>query len=200
MTLREKHPTSYLVLAGPVEERDGLSPDVAARLDADGRVRMTRAWTDTPPLYAAADLVVLPSYREGFPNTPLEAAAMSLPSIVTDATGCVDAVEDGLTGTIVPVRSISALITAIDRYLLSPALRRSHGQAGRRRVIQQFEQAVIWKELLALYASLLRWRPNRRISFAAGAESQMPEPSTLSSRSSANVPRQTSGLSSQVPI
>ena len=50
------------------------------------------------------DFVILPTYREGFPNVALEAAAMELPVLATSVTGCVDAVVDGVTGMLVPAR------------------------------------------------------------------------------------------------
>ncbi|MEZ4460481.1 MAG: glycosyltransferase, partial [bacterium] len=108
-----------------------------------------------PPFYAAMDLLVLPTYREGFPNVPLEAASMGLPVLATNVVGCVDAVEDGVTGTLVEARDAVALERALERYLTDSALRERHGRAGRARVVREFRPQVIWEASLALYQSLL---------------------------------------------
>jgi glycosyltransferase involved in cell wall biosynthesis len=67
--------------------------------------------------FATARINVLPTYREGFGNVLIEAAAMATPSVASRVTGCVDAVIDGVTGTLVPARSAPALVDAIARYL-----------------------------------------------------------------------------------
>jgi glycosyltransferase involved in cell wall biosynthesis len=113
---------------------------------------------ETPPLYAAMDLLVLPTYREGFPSTILEAAAMGLPVVATRTTGCIDAVEDGFTGTLVHPRDVNGLVEAIARYRLDPKLRREHGEAGRSRVQKAFRQEAVWNATRAEYFALLAER------------------------------------------
>ena len=93
------------------------------------RVRLTGLVHDMPAHYRAMDVLALPTYREGFPNTPLEAAAMGIPVVATRVVGCVDAVVDGETGTLVPPRDASSLARALAAYLDSPDLGRRHGQA-----------------------------------------------------------------------
>jgi glycosyltransferase involved in cell wall biosynthesis len=116
---------------------------------------MTGAVEDAAIYYALADLVVLPTYREGFPNVPLEAAAMERPVVATRIPGCIDAVQDGVTGTLVPARDAESLCGAIGQYLDDPALRRQHGLAGRARVLRDFRQEVIWEAIYREYCRLL---------------------------------------------
>jgi lipopolysaccharide/colanic/teichoic acid biosynthesis glycosyltransferase len=103
------------------------------------------------------DVVVLPTYREGFPNVPLEAAAMSLPVVATNVEGCVDAVEDGRTGLLVPPRDAEALARAIRTYLTDPDLRSTHGSHGRARVLEDFRQEAIWEALHDEYTKQVRY-------------------------------------------
>lgn len=157
--LREIFPGLHLVLSGSIDREDAAPADLLARLRADPRVHLTGHSRDMPGLYAAMDVVALPTYREGFPNVALEAAAMGLPIVVTRVPGCVDAVVDGVTGTFVPPREPRALEVALRRYLDEPALRRRHGEAGRRRVLAEFRREAIWEALASEYRGLLGRRP-----------------------------------------
>lgn len=173
--LSENHPDLRLLLVGPFEPQDPIAPEVEARLREDPRVHLTGMDWNTPPLYAAMDLVVLPTHREGFPNVPLEAAAMGLPVVATRVQGCIDAVRDGVTGTLVPPMSAPALARAIETYLQDPVLRRQHGALGRERVGREFRQELVWEALYREYSRLLLERamlaPERA---AAGGESRRP--------------------------
>lgn len=150
-SLSPRHPDIRLVLVGPWEERDPVPGDVRARLEDDPHVVLVGSSRDTASYYSIMDMVVLPTYREGFPNVPLEAAAMTLPVIGTRVTGCVDAIVDGVTGTLVEQRDAGALEGAIEVYLERPDLRREHGAAGRARVLRDYEPRLIWRELLSYY-------------------------------------------------
>ena len=119
---------------------------------------MTGPVDDPAIYYALSDLLVLPTHREGFGNVNIEAAAMEIPVVSTSIPGCIDSVEGGVTGMLVPPGDPETLGRAISRYLEDPRLRRRHGEAGRQRVERDFRQEVIWEEIYQEYCQLLQAR------------------------------------------
>lgn len=153
--LSRAEPRLHLLACGLAEPDDPVPPAVLASLRADPRVHLAGEVLDLPPCYAAMDVLALPTYREGFPLVPMEAAAMGLPVVATRVPGCVDAVVDGVTGTLVTAGDAAGLAAALDRYLRDPALRAAHGAAGRARVLAAFRQETVWAALLDEYRELL---------------------------------------------
>ena len=154
--LREEFLDVHLLIVGPFEPQDPISSDVEDLLKSDPRIHLVGMDWNTPPLYAAMDILTLPTYREGFPNTPLEAAAMQLPVVATRIPGCIDAVQDHVTGLLVPPRDAEGLTEAIRLYLQHPELRDQHGKAGRDRVVLSFRQEAIWEALYQEYIRLIK--------------------------------------------
>jgi glycosyltransferase involved in cell wall biosynthesis len=149
--LREELPDLRLVLVGPREAHDPIPEHVATALELDPRVVLAGSDRDTPRWFRAMDVVALPSWREGFPVVPLEAAAMALPVVATRVPGCVDAVVDGATGRLVPPRDPVALAAALRAYLVDPALRARDGAAARARALAEFDQRRLWGALHGEY-------------------------------------------------
>ncbi len=156
--LRQDHPSLHLLLVGPWEDQDPVPSDVRDRLERDPRVHLLGLDWDTPSLYAAMDIVVLPTYREGFPNVALEAGAMGRPVVATRVPGCVDAIEDEGTGTLVPPQNAAALGQAVGSYLQHPPLARRHGARARQRVLSLFLPEQIYAAIHEEYLRLIEAR------------------------------------------
>ena len=157
LDIRREFPTARLLLVGPWEHEDAVSHLCRNQLEDDPRVILTGMQDETTDFYAKMDVFVFPSHgTEGFPNAPLEAAAMGLPVVATRVIGSVDAVVDGITGTLIAPRSSHSLRDALLRYLRNRGLRESHGQAGQARVRAEFGTRRLWQSFHAEYVHLLR--------------------------------------------
>lgn len=110
---------------------------------------------DMRSLYAASDVVILPSWREGLSRSLVEAAAMERPIITTDVPGCSDVVEHGRSGLLVPIHDARGLELAIRLLLKNPDLARRFGKAARERVVMEFQVAHVNDLTLARYSQLL---------------------------------------------
>jgi len=155
--LAERFPGCRLLLVGGFESGDPLPGRVVDALRADPAVVITGFVDDelVPAYYRLMKVLALPSFREGFPTCVLEAGASSIPVVGYGVTGVVDAIRDGVNGTLVEAGDVIALTEAIGKYLADPGLARTHGRAGRERVEALFDQNVIWSGLLGLYDELL---------------------------------------------
>jgi glycosyltransferase involved in cell wall biosynthesis len=158
--LRADYPQLHLLVVGPEEPHNPLPAEIERLFRSDERVHCTGEVkiTDVPRYYRAMDVLVLPTYREGFSTILLEAAAMELPVVATRVPGCVDAVQEEETGILVPVRDARALAEALRRYLNDSDLRRRHGQAGRPRVLRDFRPEDMSEAIHREYLRLLRDR------------------------------------------
>ncbi|WP_301101372.1 glycosyltransferase family 4 protein [Propionivibrio sp.] len=140
---------------------DVPSPSAVTRAEVDawvheGVIEYLGHSDDTVSIYAEADCVVLPSYREGMPKTLLEAASMALPTIATDVPGCRQAVLDGETGLLCKVRDSTALAEAMRRMLLLSAKERAQmGKAARERIIREFDEKIVIQKYLVAIGKVL---------------------------------------------
>jgi len=155
----DARPDARLLLVGGFESGDPVPETAAARLREDPRVVVAGFVGDAAPYYPLMDVLAFPSRREGFPNVPLEAAAAGRPVAGFAATGTVDAVVDGVTGTLVPVGDPTALAQAVTAYFENPELARRHGAAGRERVERRFRSERVWEAWADEYRRLLDRRP-----------------------------------------
>jgi glycosyltransferase involved in cell wall biosynthesis len=158
LLIREQCKEAVLLIVGPEEKQAPVDSETMVLFRNDPRVRMPGFVKneDLPLYYDMIDVVVFPTESEGFPNVPLEAAAMEIPVVATKVTGCVDAVVEGSTGTLVEPGSISEMVEAVIRYLRDPALCVRHGQSARERVLRDFQPQFIWNALFEEYVRLLK--------------------------------------------
>ena len=132
--------------------RDELEAWVAA-----GTVEYLGASSDVRPHIAASDCLVLPSYREGLPRSLLEGAAMGRPLIATDAPGCRNLVEPGVSGFMCDVQSAASLAGAMESFLrLTPHERVEMGRRARQMVEQRFSDERVHEAYLVILGRMKR--------------------------------------------
>ncbi len=105
---------------------------------------------------AAADVFVLPSYREGFGSVVIEAAACGIPTIAYRIDGVVDAIIENHTGCFVAKGNIEELAQAMERLGSDPDMSRNLGEAARRRAVEGFSSSAVSAAWLAFYGSVLK--------------------------------------------
>ncbi len=150
-------PESYLFLVGGFETvRDVIDCELRKKIEDHFYIRFNDEFThNVVPFYASMDIITLPTRREGFGLTLIEAAAMELPTIASRVTGCVDAVVDGITGLLVEVDNSEQFYLAMLKLANEPDLRKKLGQQGRKRVAQLFDSKTLIQKHIELYDGLL---------------------------------------------
>ena len=156
-----QYPEARLLVVGDTLKSDRDTQTIA-RLNRiitserlDDVVRFTGFRDDIPDLLAIMDVFVLPSHREGMPRTILEAMAAGKPVVATNIRGCREEVVDEVTGLLVPVCDPEALAEAILRLLRDEELARRIGEAGRKRVQEEFDEADVLRRQVDAYQKLL---------------------------------------------
>ena len=147
-----------LILVGRYEETlDPISDESRDIIDENPSIEYVgpKLGDELLAYYAAADCFVFPSYREGFPNTVLEAGAMGLPSIVTDINGSREIIRQDENGVIIPSKNVNALFDAMLNMVRDKAARERMAGNARRMVAERFEQGFVRQCLFDFYNEIL---------------------------------------------
>ncbi|MFC1769923.1 glycosyltransferase family 4 protein [Nitrospirota bacterium] len=140
---------------------DGVSLEEINALEDEGVLIYGGMWPQEkmPVVYSIFDIVVLPSYREGFPRTLVEAAAMAKPLVSTDTRGCREAVDEGENGFLVPVGDSVLLAEAIEKLLKDKQLRERFGVRSRLKALNEYDEKVLVGKVINVYKDYM---PNRK--------------------------------------
>lgn len=154
--LAETNPHVRLLLVGPFEDDlDPIDAGVKETIRTHPRIHVTGFAGDVRPFLCASDVLVFPSYREGFPNVPLQAGCFGLPSIVTDINGCNEIIIEGVNGVIVPPKDATALERAMERLASDRSFRTACAGVAREQIVRRYQQSRVWEALYEEYRRLL---------------------------------------------
>ena len=154
--LHKEYPATRLLLVGPEENNlDPLKPETLAKIKETPSIEAVGSQPDVRPWFVAADVLVFPSYREGFPNVVIEAGAMGLPSIVTDINGSREIIIEGRNGTIIPARDEDALYQAMKQMVDNPDQLKSMASEARPLIASRYEQSYVRRCLKEYYKEII---------------------------------------------
>lgn len=138
--LKNKYPHAIFSVLGSFDENPNSVPEkLIEEYEDHGIINYLGQVSDVVPTFSCYEVMVLPSYREGTPRAVLEAMALEMPIITTDAPGCRETVEDGLNGYLVPIKDIDSLYNAIETFIESPHLIRRMGAESLRLVKERYD-------------------------------------------------------------
>jgi glycosyltransferase involved in cell wall biosynthesis len=145
-----------LLLTGPFEDELDPISEQSRRIISENKDVITLGYiNDVRPVLLASDVFVFPSYREGFPNVVMQACCMGCPCIVSDINGCNEIISHGETGLIVKPKKHEELVDAMVKLANNPQLRKGFADRARSFVVENFDQGLVWGELLREYSLLL---------------------------------------------
>lgn len=151
--LKSRPDVEFLLAGDPDPGNPTAIDESQIRLwESSGLVKWLGHVQNMRELYHGVDAVVLPSYREGLPTSLTEAALCALPLIATDVPGCRDVIENEVDGILVPVRNAQELALQIDRLVSDEGLRMRLGHAAYQKACRLFEEQVIIKQTVSVYA------------------------------------------------
>jgi glycosyltransferase involved in cell wall biosynthesis len=145
-----------LLLVGDYEhELDPLLESTLNEISNNSNIISVGFQKDVRPYFAISNCLVFPSYREGFPNVVMQAGAMELPSIVTDINGCNEIIEEGINGTIIPVKDPKSLFESMLKIVNNESWRNQLISNSRYKIVSRYEQKLVWEAILTEYKKLL---------------------------------------------
>ena len=155
-TILKAQPDAHLLLVGWFDAaEDALGLALRTRILDHPRIHCTGFVADPAPYYRALDLMVLPTWREGFPTVVLEAAATGIPVITTLSTGSRDSVVPEVTGLLIPPGRSEAISEGVLKLLRDPDRRRCMGEAARAWILEHFVDERVLKLATVFYQSML---------------------------------------------
>ncbi|WP_084694675.1 glycosyltransferase family 4 protein [Pontibacter korlensis] len=146
-----------LLLVGPLEQDlDPLPVETLQEIEQNERILSVGFQNDVRPYLAMSHALTFPSYREGFPNVPMQAGCFELPSIVTDINGCNEIIIEGQNGLIIPPKNTEKLQKAMERLIADKGLYAFLKANARRMIVERYDQQHFWELLYQEYQEHLQ--------------------------------------------
>lgn len=147
--LSSKYENLCLLYVGPNEKPDSVSAESLEYFESCKNIIYTGGWVDdTERYFAAMDILIFPSYREGFGSVVIEAESMGVPVVVSDIPGPQNGMIEEITGYKVPVKDVDSIVEKVSILIDDEQKRKEFGEAGRNFVVQNFDSDILLKKII----------------------------------------------------
>lgn len=155
INLERNNTNCHLVIVGSYENNlDPVFPETEKQINDHPKIHAVGYKSNVIDYFAMADVLTFPSYREGFPNVVMQAAAMQLNCIVSDINGCNEIITNNENGWIVPVKDVEILTNRMQWCVDNPKESKAMGLKNREIMLSDYERSFVWKEILKEYQKL----------------------------------------------
>lgn len=154
----KRFPDAVILIVGSddPEKKDALNINIVKNYGIEKNILFLGERMDIDEIYPLMDVFVLPSYREGFPHSIMEASAMEKPVVATNIRGSREAVEDGKTGILVPVKNPEKLFQAMIYFLENSEIAKIFGENGRKKAEKEFDERLLFDRIKKEYQRLIK--------------------------------------------
>lgn len=154
--VNKKYTNTRLLLVGNYESSDPVSDHTKKEIEDNTNIIFGGWQRDIRPFLKIMDIFTFPSYREGFGLSLMEAAAMNVPAISSNITGCNEIIKDGYNGMLIPSKSVTELINAMSKVAENPQSIKKMSSVSRQYVIDKYEQKQLWEKVLEMYKNIAK--------------------------------------------
>lgn len=153
--IHKKYSNTRLLLVGDYEDSDPVTEQSRNAIANHPHIIFGGWQKDIRPFLKIMDIFTFPSYREGFGLSLMEAAAMNVPAISSNITGCNEIIEDGYNGRLISSKSAVELKKAMEEFVLNPQLIKQMSGVSRQYVIDKYEQKQLWDKAIQAYKKIV---------------------------------------------
>lgn len=153
--IHDEHPQTRLLLVGNYEKSNPITVATKKMIETHPNIIFGGWQKDIRPYLKIMDIFTFPSYREGFGISLMEAAAMNVPAISSNITGCNEIIKDGYNGRLISSKSAKELKNAMEEFVLNPQLIKQMSRVSRQYVIDKYEQKQLWDKALTAYKKIV---------------------------------------------
>jgi glycosyltransferase involved in cell wall biosynthesis len=155
--LSNENPQIKLIILGVYEKHlDPINNEIFSEIENNNNIINFGHQNDIRPFLLMSDVLILPSYREGFPNVVMQAGAMNLPCIVSNINGCNEIIQDNYNGLIIEAKNYKSLYSAMKNLLYNKDLFNTLKIHARNNIQKKYDQEEFWNYLLAFYENILQ--------------------------------------------
>jgi glycosyltransferase involved in cell wall biosynthesis len=153
---QQEYKNNSLLIVGPYEkELDPVKEQTEKLLKTHPKIFHVGFQKDIRPYLCLSKTLVFPSYREGFPNVPMQSACMGLSLILSDINGCNELIRDNESGVLIPPKSVDGIVNAMKKLYLSEDLANLLAENAKKEIKEKYSQPIVWNHILNEYNELL---------------------------------------------